>query len=215
MATEVIESVGLPLLEAGDRLSRDEFEHRYERMPNTRAELIEGIVYMASPVRYQHHDKPNIYLATWLGTYAAETPGVEPILNASLRLDRDNEPQPDAGLFRLPSHGGKVRINEDDYIEGAPELLAEVAGSSRAYDLHSKKEAYRRNGVLEYLVWITGENRVIWWTLRRGEYHELTADADGVLRSKVFPGLWLDVPALLRGELKTVLDVLRGGFASR
>ncbi|HEU0039641.1 MAG TPA: Uma2 family endonuclease [Verrucomicrobiae bacterium] len=201
------------LLEPGDRLSRDEFERRYERMPHVKkAELIEGIVYMPSPVRVTKHAEPHGRLATWLGVYASETPGVLCGDNSTVRLDLDNEPQPDLVLMKLPVRGGQARISEDDYIEGAPELTVEIVGSSRGYDLHQKKGAYRRNGVREYLVWITDENRVVWWELREGDYCEIAPADDGLLKSGVFPGLWLDATSLLRGEMKAVLAALRRGL---
>ena len=131
-----------------------------------------------------------------------------------MRLDEDNEPQPDLVLFKLPAKGGQARISEDDYVEGAPELAVEIVGSSRAYDLHQKKGAYRRNAIREYLAWITGEKRLVWWELREGEYHEIGPDKSGLLKSRVFPGLWLDSKALLRGDLKTVLATLRRGLDS-
>jgi Uma2 family endonuclease len=204
-----------PLLEAGDRLSRDEFERRYERMPHVRkAELIEGTVYMPSPIRAEKHGIPHNQLGTWLGTYASETPGIMCCDNSTVRLDFDNEPQPDLVLIKLPAKGGQARISADDYIEGAPELAVEIVASSRAYDLHQKKDAYRRNGVLEYLAWVTGENSLLWWELRGGEYHELTPAPDALLRSRVFPGLWLDTAVLLRGDMKAVLLTLRRGLES-
>src|SRR5437867_8430433 len=185
------------LLEPGDHLSRDEFERRYERMPHLKkAELIEGIVYMPSPVRVKKHAEPHSQLGTWLGVYASETAGVGCFDNSTVRLDLDNEPQPDLVLMKLPDNGGQARISADDYIEGAPELAVEIVGSSYAYDLHQKKGAYRRNGIREYLAWITGEQRLIWWELREGEYHEIVADADGLLKSRVFAGLWLETAAL-------------------
>jgi len=214
--TEVPEPTGKrPVLEAGDRLTRDEFERRYHKLPHfKKAELIEGIVYMPSPLRAKAHGKPQGHLATWLGNYEAETPGVEMFDNSTVRLDLDNEPQPDLTLIIMPEKGGQTRFSDDDYIEGAPELVVEIVGSSRAYDLHQKKGAYRRNGVREYLAWITDEQRVIWWRLLKGEYQEIVPDAEGILRSGIFPGLWLDSKALLRGELKAVLTVLRNGIES-
>ena len=204
-----------PVLEAGDRLSRDEFERRYERLPHVKkAELIEGVVYMPSPLRAKAHGKPHSHLAGWLVTYESETPGVESFDNSTVRLDLDNEPQPDHVLIKSPERGGQTQFSEDDYIEGAPELAVEIVGSSRAYDLHQKKGAYRRNGVTEYLAWITGERRIVWWQLREGEYQEIVPDGDGLLRSRVFPGLWLDAAALLRGDLKAVLAALRRGLES-
>ncbi len=202
-----------PLLEQGDRLSRDEFERRYDRMPQLKkAELIEGTVYMPSPVRAQKHAKPHSNLNGWLAVYAAETPGVECFDNPTVRLDLDNEPQPDLALIK--TRGGSCRISADDYIEGATELVVEIVGSSRSYDLHQKKGVYRRDGVLEYIAWITGENRLIWWSLREGEFCEILAATDSLLMSGAFPGLWLEVRALLRGDMKTVLAALRSGLDS-
>src|SRR5207248_3480178 len=126
------------------------------------AELIEGIVYMPSPLRAKAHGKPHLHLAAWLGVYESETPGIESFDNSTVRLDLDNEPQPDLVLIKSPAKGGQTRFSEDDYIEGAPELAVEIVGSSRAYDLHQKKGAYRRNGVCEYLAWITSERRLVW-----------------------------------------------------
>lgn len=204
-----------PLLEPGDRLSRDEFERRYQRMPHIKkAELIEGSVYMPSPVRAWKHAAPHSQLSGWLAVYVSETPNVECFDNSTVRLDLDNEPQPDLVLMKLPEKGGQARISEDDYIEGAPELAVEIVSSSRSYDLHQKKGAYRRNGVREYLAWITDENRLVWWELREGDYLEIAPGADGLLKSKVFPGLWLDGAALLRGDMKTVLAALRRGLDS-
>jgi Uma2 family endonuclease len=204
-----------PLLEAGDRLSREEFERRYERMPNVKkAELIEGIVYMPSPVRIRHHAYPHGQLFIWLGNYALETPGVMFAPAPSVRLDSDNEPQPDVVLFKLPERRGQTRISDDDYLEGSPELVVEIVGSTSAYDLHQKKGAYRRNGVREYLAWITGQKRLVWWTLREGEYEEIVPLVDGVLKSVIFPGLWLDVQALLRDDNKVVTATLRKGLDS-
>ena len=185
-------------------------------MPEVKkAELIEGIVYMPSPARFKHHSLPHSMLATWLGNYQADTQSVLVGDNATVRLDLDNEPQPDLLLLQLPEHGGQARFSEDDYVEGPPELVVEIVASSRAYDLHQKKDAYRRNGVREYLAWITEEARVVWWELRDGAFVELAPDADGLLKSAVFPGLWLDASALLRGDLRAVLDALRRGLESR
>ena len=139
---EVAPSATEPLLEAGDRLTRDEFERRYQRVPHVKkAELIEGTVYMPSPVRARKHAIPHGHLGGWLVLYASETPGVECADNSTVRLDLDNEPQPDLVLMKLPDKGGQARISADDYIEGAPELAVEIVGSSRAYDLHQKKGA--------------------------------------------------------------------------
>jgi Uma2 family endonuclease len=204
----------VPALENGDRLTRAEFERRYEAMPHLKkAELIEGVVYVPSPVRHRRHGSPHAHLIGWLFQYAAHTPGVEVGDNSSVRLDLDNEPQPDALLFIDPTCGGRVRISGDGIIEGAPELVAEVASSSVSYDLHAKLHVYRRNAVSEYIVWRVLEQAVDWFVLRDGHYERMPLDAQGLLRSEVFPGLWLDPAALLRGDLATVLAVVQQGRA--
>jgi Uma2 family endonuclease len=202
-------------LEPGDRLTRDEFERRYDAMPHLKkAELIEGVVYMPSPVRLHRHGSPHFRLIAWLGTYEAATPGILGADNASARLDLNNEPQPDALLLIAPEHGGQATITADDYVEQAPELVAEVAASSAGYDLHTKLEVYRRNGVREYLVWRVLDRQFDWFVLRSGQFQPLPPDAEGIVRSEVFPGLWLDVAALLRGDMPRVLAVAQQGVAS-
>jgi Uma2 family endonuclease len=200
-------------LESGDRLTRPEFERRYESMPwLKKAELVEGVVYVGSPVRQRGHGKPHALIMAWLGVYIAATPGVDIGDNATIRLDIDNEPQPDALLRLEPADGGRSRIGEDDYIEGPPELIVEIAASSASYDIHDKLDAYRRNGVQEYVVWRVYEQVVDWWELREGEYIALPLDE--LFRSVVFPGLCLNVSALLKGDLAAVLTSLQQGLAS-
>ena len=200
----------VPALQNGDRLTRDEFERRYEAMPDVKkAELIGGTVYMPPPVHASGHGEPHAHLMTWLGTYAAATPGVQVADNATTRLDLDNEPQPD-GLLRIDEDaGGQSRISDDDYVEGPPELIVEVAHSSAAYDLHDKKQAYRRNGVQEYLVWQIEEEQVDWFVLEEGTYLSLSAGEDGRIESRTFPGLVLDVDALLEKNFDTVLAAVQ------
>jgi len=201
----------VPPLESGDRLTRAEFERRYEATPEKfKAELIEGVVYVASPVRV-FHGTPHAALVGWLTVYWAATPGVSAADNTTTRLDLDNEPQPDA-LLRIET-GGTSTISEDGYIEGAPELVAEIATSSAAIDLGAKQNAYRRNRVQEYLVWQTFENRFSWFRLQAEEFVLIEPDTDGIIRSSVFPGLWLAVPALLEGRMMDVLNVLQAGIA--
>ena len=202
-------------LESGDRLSRHEFERRYtESLHVKKAELIEGVVYVASPLRFQRHAEPHAKLVIWLGNYQIATPGIKLGIEPTIRLDQDNEPQPDGILFIDQSLGGKSRITADDYIEGSPELVAEIAASSAAYDLHDKKKAYRRNGIQEYIVWQSLEKKLNWFQLHESEYISLEPDADGVIKSQVMPGLWLAVPALLSGDMTQVLAVLQAGLNS-
>ena len=201
-------------LENGDRLTREEFERRYAaRTDIKKAELIEGVVYMPSPVRFAGHGEPHSWVLTWLGIYCAFTPGVRVADNATIRLDSDNEPQPDALLRIDPQAGGRSRLSEDDYVEGAPELIVEIAGSSAARDLHDKLRAYLRNGVQEYLVWRVDEEELGWFALKDGDYEPLAPEAGSdVIRSQVFPGLQLAVDALLAGNVARVLTVLQEGI---
>lgn len=205
----------LPPLENGDRLTRAEFERRYQAMPtHQKAELIEGRVFMASPVRARKHGQPHAAVITWLGTYWQATPGVELLDNPTVRLDADNEPQPDACLRLEDWAGGQSRISEDDYLEGPPELIVEVAASSVSYDLHDKMQVYRRNGVQEYLVWRVLDHAFDWFVLDAGTYVQLPVDGDGMLRSRVFPGLWLAIADLLAGHLAQVVAGLQAGLAT-
>ncbi|AFY69974.1 protein of unknown function DUF820 [Thalassoporum mexicanum PCC 7367] len=203
-------------LENGDRLTREQFEYRYEMMPELKkAELIEGIVHMASPLRATAHGRPHARIMTWLGTYQAATPGIDCFDNATVRLDADNEPQPDA-LLRI-EQGGQSQISADDYIEGAPELIVEIAASSVSIDLHAKLNVYRRNQVQEYLVWRVYDGAIDWFRLHRGRYEQLAIAADqaeGMICSAVFPGLWLDSIALLAGDMAKVLIALQQGLAT-
>jgi Uma2 family endonuclease len=205
----------VPRLENGDQLTRDEFERRYEAMPELkRAELIEGVVHMPSPVRASQHAYPHADLITWLGVYRSATPGVRVADNATIRLDLDNAPQPDGALLIEPAHGGQARIGEDDYVEGAPELVAEIAASSVSIALNTKFRVYRRNGVREYIVWRVDDQTLDWFVLRDSQFERLSPDEHGVLKSAVFPGLWLDGAAMVRSDLATVLLVLQQGIAT-
>jgi Uma2 family endonuclease len=202
-------------LHSGDRLSRAEFERRYQAHPEIKkAELIEGVVYVSSPIHYQYHADPHADSMAWLGVYRAATLGVKGGDNATLRLDFENEVQPDAILRLEPALGGQSSISDDDFLEGAPELIVEIAASSASYDLHDKRRAYARNGVREYLVAQTYDRRVDWFVLREGVYETLQPDEQGILRSEVFPGLWLQPAALWAGDLTTLLAALQEGLAS-
>lgn len=203
----------IPLLENGDHLTRNEFERRYYGMPHLKkAELIEGVVYLPSPLRFEPHARPHGHLITWLGVYEASTLGVKMGDNPTVRLDLDNELQPDAVLLIDEAAGGQSRLDEDGYIEGAPELVVEVAASSTANDLYDKKKVYRRNGVREYIVWQVLDQKLDWFVLREGRCECLEADGSGIMYSEIFPGLWLAVSALLDGDMATVLATVQEGL---
>ena len=169
---------------------------------------------MPSPVPTDEHGAPHADVITWLGVYKAFTPGVQVGDNSTLRLDLDNEPQPDAFLRILPEFGGQSRT-VDRYVQDGPELIAEVAASSASYDLHDKLNVYRRNGVREYVVWRLWDRAIDWFVLREGRFERLPVLPSGLYQSEVFPGLWLDPSALVRGELSRVLQVVQQGLASQ
>ncbi len=207
-------ALDVPALENGDRLTRCEFERRYAARPDLKkAQLIEGIVYMPSPVSLAHAE-PHAMIQTVLLVYAASTPGVRGCDNATVRLDLDNEPQPDVLLRIEPDVGGRSRVTDDNYLEGAPELVVEVAASSASIDLHDKLRAYRRNGVQDYVVWRTHEERIDWLELVDDEYRPLPPDDAGVIHSRVFPGLRLAAHALLKGDLAGALAEVQRGVGS-
>jgi Uma2 family endonuclease len=206
---------GIPPLENGDRLTRPEFERRYAAAPNVKkAELIEGVVYVASPLRFVPHAEPHSRLDTWVGTYVAFTPGTKSGIEPTVRLDLNNELQPDIVLLLDEAVGGRAKLTEDGYLEGVPELVVEIAASSAAIDLGSKKQVYCRSGVSEYIVWQSFERKLDWFHLVDGEYQPLVADGNGILKSQTFPGLWLAIEALLNDEMAEVLTVLQAGLAS-
>jgi len=192
-------------LENGELLHSREFLRRYERMPQVKkAELVEGVVYLGSPVSVRH-SKPDALIQGWLVAYASRHSEVEVHTNATVILDAENTVQPDALLRRLPEHGGLSRINDDGFLTGPPELIVEVAASSASIDLRDKRRAYCRNGVREYLVWLVAEARIEWFFLEGDEYRPQLPDAQGWLHSHVFPGLRLPVAHALAGDTAAVL----------
>jgi Uma2 family endonuclease len=205
----------IPPLESGDHLTREEFERRYDAQPSLKkAELIEGVVYVSSPVRQNQHGGPHFDLISWLGLYRMATPGIAGGDNSTLRLDLTNVPQPDALLYREPTLGGQARIDEDGYIEDAPELVAEIAAASASIDLNTKLQVYQRFGVREYVVWRVLDQVVDWFVLRDGQFVRLTLSPEGWLKSDIFPGLWLDPEALLQSDMPRLLAVAQQGIAS-
>jgi hypothetical protein len=204
-----------PRLESGDHLTREEFERRYEAMPALKkAELIEGVVYVPSPVRFEQHGEQHADLMGLFWVYRVHTPGVRVGDNTTVRLDLDNEPQPDGVMLIDPACGGQAVIDSEGYIAGAPELAAEIAASSASLDLNLKLRVYRRSGVQEYVVWRVPDGVLDWFVLKQGRYERLTPTPAGVFQSETIPGLWLDGGALTRGDQPRVYQVLHEGLAS-
>ncbi|MDW8396675.1 MAG: Uma2 family endonuclease [Anaerolineae bacterium] len=199
-----MQTATLAPLREGERLTREEFERRYEVMPDVRAELIEGVVYMASPTKNLHAAAQAVLVA-WAGAYAARTPGVLVRNAMSYRIDERSELQPDVVLMREPRQGGKAKIDADGFLVGAPELVIEVAVTSFAHDLGAKLKLYERAGVQEYLVWEAEAQRMNWWSLHQERYVPLTPNPAGMWCSQVFSGLCLDVAALARLDIAAVL----------
>jgi hypothetical protein len=204
---------GVPLLSNGDRMSQAEFHRRYEQYPeDVKFELIGGIVYMTSPLR-RSHGNYHLKLALALELFASATPGVEGLDNATAILGEESEPQPDLALRIREKYGGRSRVNPDDYVEGPAELMAEVAYSTRAIDMNQKRVDYVRAGVIEYMVLCVEERELHWFDFRTGR--PIRPNPQGISRSRVFPGLWIDNQALLDRNSARIIEVVHQGLASR
>lgn len=204
--TSVVASKQLPF-DNGDVMSREQFHRLYSECEELqRVELIEGIVYLPSPIRSKGHAEEQMLMLVWLDAYASrhEESGLSAQPPNSVMLDDENEPEPDAMLFR------KDQAQFDDgYLASAPELIVEIAASSAARDLHQKKRAYECNGVREYIVWRTRDKAIDWFRLVDGAYVTISPNAEGIIESAEFPGLRLDVPAMLAHDRARVLRALR------
>lgn len=197
-------------LENGDRLSLDEFNRRYCARPDLRhVELIEGVVHLPFPTRITFHADPHGLFTAWLGGYCSRIPGVRLAIGGTIRLSDDSQVEPDAFLYRSGGASG-MRITDQGYGDGPPEVVGEIAASSASYDLHSKLRVYERAGVPEYIVWRTEDGIVDWFRLIEGRYVRIEPDANGIIESSVFPGLRLSIPALLAGDYAAVLGALNG-----
>jgi Uma2 family endonuclease len=213
VAKNFIAPAALPRLEAGDHLDQPTFHARYEAMPSSfRAELVEGVVIVPSPLLISHGDAHN-FIMGWLFVYRARTPAVRSLDNATTILSEESEPQPDGSLILDVKCGGQTR-DQDGYLLGPPELIVEVASTSESYDLHSKFRLYESAGVREYLVIVLRDKRARWFVLQEGKFVESPADEQGIVRSTIFPGLWLDAPALFAGDAAKLLATLDRGLAT-
>ncbi|MCZ0944853.1 MAG: Uma2 family endonuclease [Gammaproteobacteria bacterium] len=202
-------------LRTGDRLTRPEFERRYLANPHIKkAELVEGVTQVREPVGFYTHGRPHSLVSGILFTYAAYTPGVCAVVDPTVRLDRNNEPQPDVALLIEAAADGQSHVDKDGYIAGAPELVLEVAASSATRDLQRKFHAYWRNGVREYVVWRTLDKRIDWFELASGQFEPKLPDSKGLIHSTLFPGLCLAVPALLNNQIAEALEALHEGIGS-
>ena len=199
-------------LENGDRMTQREFHRRYEDYPeDVKFELIGGTVYMTFPLR-RPHGRYHAELSGVFWLYKEGTPGVEVLDNTTMILGKESEPQPDLALRILTEYGGQSRTNKKEYIVGAAELMAEIVHAKRSIAMHEKRVDYERAGVLEYIVVCLEEYEIHWFDFQTGG--ELKADVGGIFRSQAFPGLWLDGRALLAGDSRRLIEVIRSGLAS-
>jgi len=204
----------IPPFENGDRMDQKTFHALYMQTPDGfKAELIGGIVYVASPVS-GFHSVPNSVTGTWLGVYAAETLGTQACTDSSAILSEESEPQPDQCLRITEVAGGQSQWDARRYLSGAPELAVEISNSSAGIDLHAKLRDYEQYGVREYLVVVMRQHEVHWFVRRKDRFTPMKPGADGVLKSKVFPGLWLDTAGVFDETATRLLATLRKGLAS-
>jgi Uma2 family endonuclease len=217
-------------LRDGQRLTVAEFMRRYEAMPDGfRAELLNGVVYvnrwfetdangkvhLMPPIDDGAHAAPQFGMGTVFGVYQGSTPGVRGRGPVTVVLSPvSSGVEPDAVLRVLPESGGQTVIGADGYIHGPPELVVEVANTSVARDLGVKYDTYEQAGVREYVVVRTAGRVVEWFRLVRGRYVPLPPDDDGLFRSRLFPGLWVDPAAVLGEDMPRLLTVLQQGLNS-
>jgi Uma2 family endonuclease len=204
---------GHSLLVSGERMKQPEFHQRYLAYPKgVKFELIGGVVYMASPLGLDHSDYDD-ELGFLLGLYRRATPGVQALHNATAILGEESEPQPDLGLRVLPEYGGQSKTSARNFLEGAPELIAEIAHSTRSIALHGKRNDYHQAGAREYLVLCVEEQQLRWFDFAAGD--EIQPNREGISRSRIFPGLWIDVAALLACNSSRLREVAERGLASK
>jgi Uma2 family endonuclease len=203
------------LLQTGDRMNQRTFHRLYLQTPDQfKAELIGGVVYVASPVT-RRHGGPHQRLSVWIGNYSADTDGTDGFIDTTMIMADDSEPQPDLSLVLLPEAGGQLRVDDaGDYFVGAPELAVEIGHTTATLDLNAKRTDYERYGVREYLVVDVEPRQVHWFTRRAGRFTPLKPDANGVLKSKAFPGLWLDPAAVFDPSAGRLLATLKKGLGS-
>ncbi|HWE35541.1 MAG TPA: Uma2 family endonuclease [Isosphaeraceae bacterium] len=206
---------GFPWLENGERMDARMFLERYEKMPpGWRAELIGGIVYVIpSPLQIGHARSSPLFSAL-ICFYTAHTLGTEVQDNATTVIDDERVPQPDSALLILPEYGGQSIDGEDEYTHGVPELVVEVAISSRSTDLNAKLADYERGGALEYIVYDVRKRKIHWFERRDDRLVPMAADADGLFRSRAFPGFWIDPAALAANDKPALFAALGRGLAT-
>ncbi len=212
-ASRKLNSLEIPPLENGDHLTQAEFHRRYCEMPEVKkAELIDGVVFMGSPVSTEFHSEPHEDLGFCFSFYKCATPGLRTGGNGTVILDDKNEVQPDLILMKRVEVGGED-LSPKGYVVTAPELVAEIAATTSSIDLGRKKVLYQKHRVKEYVVWRVRQETIDWFVLRAGKFQPLKP-VEGVYRSRVFPGLWIGIDDLLAGNLPGLQRTLQQGIDS-
>ena len=199
----------------GDCLSVNEFLRRY--LPYRRhlkAELINGLVSLNRGVRADLEDLSNSVIQSWVRSYAGLTPGTRMDVNTIVILAWDTVPQPNIVLRVLSENGGKSRMTDGGTLKDAPELMVDFTTSHQTFDIRDKLGAFRRHGVAEYLVWWANDQKLDWFCLEQGKYALNLPDSNGVLTSPSFPGLRLNLSALLNRNSAAVMATLRRSLES-
>lgn len=194
-------------------MSQKRFHALYQMMPQDfRAELVDGIVFVCEPLG-QSHGRHHIRFSSLVDAYQSATPGVQAFDNTSVILGTHDEVQPDICLRIHPERGGQSKDSSDNnYIVGAPELIIEIASSSYSIDLHMKKQRYQKAGVNEYIVLCLNPFALHWFCLKDGP--TIVSDRDGIKRSRVFPGLWVDENGMRNMDYEVTKRVLEEGISS-
>ncbi len=210
--TTSVKEIDWSQLSEGMPLSRAEFDQLGECRGLER--LNGRLCLPPAAFRHRDHGQPHAILAFWATSYIASTSGIEISVASTVKMDADNDPEPDLSLFRTKSFGGRVILDPEGYLVGAPELAAEVSASTTYKDLTVKYKLYQKHGVNEYIVWNTEVGKFDWFELHDGRYQLRPTPEDGIYRSSVFPGLWLDYQSLQAFDYQGVLATLQSGFAT-
>jgi Uma2 family endonuclease len=208
-------AVAEPFLFEGQRLDQPTFHTIYEQMPEDfKAELIDGVVYLMNMPLYADHSDPDSYMIGLLFTYSMETPGTRVRNGITTKLGPRSEVQPDSCLLIEPEFGGRTQLDAQKAMVAAPELVVEIGSSTLRRDLDAKKKVYEEAGALEYVVYAAQDRKFHWFVLQDGRFVPLTLDAEGLYRSRAFPGFWLDEAAFIANDGQGVMAALRRGLES-
>ena len=195
-------------LRDGERIPPDEFRRRCGVLEavgvDFRVEYVNGVVRMMPPPNFAGHTHPIRVMQGLLSAYTRQTPGVIDYTESGVTLpveETSADVSPDLCLVVQPGRGGQMSVDDAGYFVGPPELVVEVANSSLSYDLGEKRDLYEAAGVQEYLVHATRERRLLMMRRDGDRFRTVMPDADGVLASRIFPGLVFDTAAIIADDI--------------